>query len=109
MLTLLRLLAAHEDAIIDAGPAWVRETAAGDLGGRPQGETRGLVADDVRAPAALLQTGDPRPHDLVIEPVTAVRSGQHIRASTLLRGCFAPHRALEPLLARHSFSADAPA
>ncbi|MDC0673612.1 sensor histidine kinase [Nannocystis radixulma] len=102
MLTLRRLLAAHEEAIVETGTAWVREMAAVDLAGRPTSETRALVAESVRAYGALLLAGDPRPRDAFIERVTTLRSNLRFRISTLLRGFFAFHRALEPILARDS-------
>ncbi|PCC70609.1 hypothetical protein SAMN02745121_05505 [Nannocystis exedens] len=40
MLTLRRLLAAHDEAIIEAGTAWVRDAAAVDLAEQPLAETR---------------------------------------------------------------------
>lgn len=102
MMTLRRLLAAHEEAIIEAGTAWVRDSAAVDLAERPTSETRALVAESVRAYAALLLEGDPRPRDGFIERVTTLRSSLRFRISTVLRGFFAFHRALEPILARDS-------
>ncbi|WAS93580.1 sensor histidine kinase [Nannocystis punicea] len=102
MMTLRRLLTVHDEAIIEAGTAWVRETAAVDLAERPVSETRALVAESVRAYAALLLAGDPRPRDAFIERVTTLRSSLRFRISTLLRGFFSFHRALEPILARHS-------
>ncbi|MCY0991808.1 HAMP domain-containing sensor histidine kinase [Nannocystis sp. ILAH1] len=102
MMTLRRLLAVHDEAIIEAGTAWVREAAAVDLAERPLAETRALVAESVRAYAALLLDGDPRPRDAFIERVTTLRSTQRFQISTLLRGFFAFHRAMGPVLARHS-------
>lgn len=93
MMTLRRLLTVHDEAIIAAAVAWVREAAAVDLAERPSAETRALVVESVRVYAALL-LDDPRPPDAF--------STQRFRISTLLRGCFAFHRALGPVLARHS-------
>jgi hypothetical protein len=48
MTTLRRLLAVHDEAIIEAGTAWVREMAAIDPAERPVSETRALVAELLR-------------------------------------------------------------
>lgn len=105
MSTLRRLLDAHADAIVDAGTAWVRESAAVDLGSRPYAETRALVAECGRAYAALLFDADGRPRDAFIERVTSLRSGQRFHVSTLLRGFLSFRRGLEQVLAREGVEA----
>lgn len=105
MATLRRLLAAHVDAIVDAGTAWVRESAAVDLADRPYAETRALVSESARGYVAQLLDDDLRPRDAFIERVTSLRSGQRFHVSTLLRGFFSFRRGLELVLEREGVPA----
>ncbi|MDC0722356.1 hypothetical protein POL25_36035 [Nannocystis sp. bb15-2] len=73
MMTLRRLLAVHDEAIIDAGLAWVRQAGALDLAERPLAEARALVADS---------------GSFAFHP-----AGSSLRISTPLRRSFAFHPA----------------
>ena len=100
MSTLRRLLDRHADAIIDEATTWTRTGADADLRERPYAETRGLVAQCVRALDVQLFTGDTGPRERFIELVTSNRVNLKFHVSTLLRGFLSFREALGRLLLR---------
>ena len=98
--TLHRLLDEHADEIVDAGTAWVRAEADGDLSVRPYEETRGLVATTLDMYAAQIFSDDTSLRDAFIEGVTSNRSNLKFSVSTLLRGFVSFREGLLRLIAR---------